>query len=62
MTRLEASQRIAQLAPQARESSVAAGHLGLWERADEIAELIGEFSEDAVQRAAPARPKDVAAT
>jgi pimeloyl-ACP methyl ester carboxylesterase len=62
MTRLEASQRIGQLAPHARESSVTAGHLGLWERADEIAELIGEFTETAAQSAAPQKPKDVAAT
>jgi pimeloyl-ACP methyl ester carboxylesterase len=44
MTKAEASERIAELVPHARETEIKSGHLGLWERSDELTSLIAEFA------------------
>jgi pimeloyl-ACP methyl ester carboxylesterase len=43
MTKPDASDRIESLVPHARQIGIKAGHLGLWERAPELAERLAEF-------------------
>jgi pimeloyl-ACP methyl ester carboxylesterase len=45
MTCPDASDRLANLLPNALESSIDAGHLGFWEQPEKLSELIGEFVE-----------------
>lgn len=44
VTMPQASQRFAQLAPHAREAAIPSGHLGIWERHLDLADLLGEFA------------------
>jgi hypothetical protein len=41
------SERIAELAPDSRETSISSGHLGVWERSGDVATLLAEFAEHA---------------
>jgi pimeloyl-ACP methyl ester carboxylesterase len=60
MTKAEASDRIEELIPRARQIRIPTGHLGLWEHRRELASLIAEFVDvaahkhDAPQRGSPA--------
>jgi pimeloyl-ACP methyl ester carboxylesterase len=54
MTRPEASDHIAALAPNAREMPIESGHLGVWEQSGEMAALLTEFAFQAGDR----QPRD----
>ena len=61
MTRPEASDRIATLAPNAREMRIDSGHLGVWEQPAELTALLTEFAFQVAnpqQTDAPQRQSD----
>ena len=63
MTRPQASDRIEELMPHARQTRLQAGHLGLWEQHRALTELIAEFVDLAARKdAEPTRESPAPAT
>src|SRR5690606_37248571 len=60
LTTPQASDRIDQLAPHSVETTIPAGHLGLWERHEQVEELLQEFLEKVATRPKPAEAPSAA--